>query len=99
MPALLDTVDPQGLEEFSVVFTDRSLNHMSAVFQGVMNDISAMLKQVYKADAVVVVPGGGTFGMEAVARQFGRDADVLVVRNANRAKAKEEANHGVLQGD
>ncbi|MEO0666302.1 MAG: aminotransferase class V-fold PLP-dependent enzyme [Pseudomonadota bacterium] len=81
MPALLDTVDPQGLEEFSVVFTDRSLNHMSAAFQGVMNDISTMLKDVYTADAVVVVPGGGTFGMEAVARQFGRDADVLVVRN------------------
>ena len=81
MPALLDTVDPQGLEEFSVVFTDRSLNHMSAAFQGVMNDISAMLKEVYAADAVVVVPGGGTFGMEAVARQFGRDSDVLVVRN------------------
>ena len=81
MPALLDTVDPQGLEEFSVVFTDRSLNHMSAAFQGVMNDISTMLKEVYAADAVVVVPGGGTFGMEAVARQFGRGADVLVVRN------------------
>ncbi|WP_299209558.1 aminotransferase class V-fold PLP-dependent enzyme [uncultured Tateyamaria sp.] len=81
MPALLDTVDPQGLEEFSVVFTDRSLNHMSAAFQGVMNDISSMLKEVYAADAVVVVPGGGTFGMEAVARQFGRGADVLVVRN------------------
>ncbi|WP_147103945.1 aminotransferase class V-fold PLP-dependent enzyme [Tateyamaria sp. syn59] len=81
MAALLDTVDPQGLEEFSVVFTDRSLNHMSAAFQGVMNDISAMLKEVYAADAVVVVPGGGTFGMEAVARQFGRGADVLVVRN------------------
>ena len=81
MPALLDTVDPHGLEEFSVVFTDRSLNHMSAAFQGVMNDISAMLKEVYAADAVVVVPGGGTFGMEAVARLFGRDADVLVVRN------------------
>ncbi len=81
MPALLDTVDPNGLEEFSVVFTDRSLNHMSAVFQGVMNDISSMLKQVYAADAVVVIPGGGTFGMEAVARQFGRGADVLVVRN------------------
>ena len=81
MPALLDTVDPQGLEEFSVVFTDRSLNHMSAAFQGVMNDISSMLKEVYNADAVVVVPGGGTFGMEAVARQFGRDAEVLVVRN------------------
>ena len=81
MAALLDTVDPTGLEEFSVVFTDRSLNHMSVAFQGVMNDISAMLKEVYAADAVVVVPGGGTFGMEAVARQFGRGADVLVVRN------------------
>lgn len=81
MTALLDTVDPQGLEEFSVVFTDRSLNHMSAVFQGVMNDISTMLKEVYAADAVVIIPGGGTFGMEAVARQFGRGANVLVVRN------------------
>ncbi|MEO0401975.1 MAG: aminotransferase class V-fold PLP-dependent enzyme [Pseudomonadota bacterium] len=81
MAALLDTVDPQGLEEFSVVFTDRSLNHMSVAFQGVMNDISSMLKEVYAADAVVVIPGGGTFGMEAVARQFGRGADVLVVRN------------------
>ncbi|WP_299149201.1 aminotransferase class V-fold PLP-dependent enzyme [uncultured Tateyamaria sp.] len=81
MAALLDTVDPSGLEEFSVVFTDRSLNHMSAAFQGVMNDISSMLKDVYKADAVVIIPGGGTFGMEAVARQFGRGAEVLVVRN------------------
>lgn len=79
--ALLETVDPNGLEEFSVVFTDRSLNHMSVAFQQVMNDISSMLKEVYAADAVVVVPGGGTFGMEAVARQFGKDADVLVVRN------------------
>jgi len=81
MPALLDTIDPQGLEEFSVVFTDRSLNHMSAAFQGVMTEISSMLKEVYGADAVVIVPGGGTFGMEAVARQFARGADVLVVRN------------------
>ncbi|WP_415403544.1 aminotransferase class V-fold PLP-dependent enzyme [Tateyamaria sp. SN3-11] len=81
MAALLDSVDPNGLEEFSVVFTDRSLNHMSTAFQGVMNDISSMLKEVYAADAVVVVPGGGTFGMEAVARQFGRGSDVLVVRN------------------
>ena len=79
--ALLDTVDPQGLEEFSVVFTDRSLNHMSASFQQVMRDISEMLKEVYKAEAVALVPGGGTFGMEAVARQFARDARVLVVRN------------------
>ncbi|WP_424984688.1 aminotransferase class V-fold PLP-dependent enzyme [Microbulbifer sp. S227A] len=81
MPALLDTVDPQGLQEFSVVFTDRSLNHMSAVFQKVMRDISEMLKEVYGADAVAIIPGGGTYGMEAVARQFARDAKVLVVRN------------------
>lgn len=79
--ALLDTVDPTGLEEFSVVFTDRSLNHMSASFQQVMRDISDMLKDVYAADAVAVIPGGGTYGMEAVARQFARDRDVLVVRN------------------
>jgi len=71
--ALLDTVDPTGLEEFSVVFTDRSLNSMSKTFQGVMTDISAMLKDVYKAHSVVLVPGGGTFGMEAVARQFARN--------------------------
>ncbi|APE43026.1 class V aminotransferase [Sulfitobacter alexandrii] len=79
--ALLNTIDPEGLEEFSVVFTDRSLNHMSAAFQQVMRDISAVLREVYQADAVAVVPGGGTFGMEAVARQFARGADVLVVRN------------------
>ncbi len=81
MAALLDTVDPDGLEEFSVVFTDRSLNSMSAAFQQVMNDISGMLKEVYNADAVAIVPGGGTFGMEAVARQFARGAEVVVVRN------------------
>jgi aspartate aminotransferase-like enzyme len=79
--ALRDDIDPSGLDEFSVVFTDRSLNHMSAAFQQVMRDISEMLKQVYNADGVAVVPGGGTYGMEAVARQFGRGADVLVVRN------------------
>jgi aspartate aminotransferase-like enzyme len=81
MTALLEHVDPDGLLEFSVVFTDRSLNHMSASFKDVMTDISGMLKQVYSADAVAIIPGGGTFGMEAVARQFGRDAKVLVVRN------------------
>ena len=74
-------VDPDGLMEFSVVFTDRSLNHMSKAFQGVMTDISAMLKEVYNADAVALVPGGGTYGMEAVARQFGADAHAFVVRN------------------
>ncbi|WP_170603772.1 aminotransferase class V-fold PLP-dependent enzyme [Ruegeria arenilitoris] len=81
MTALLETVDPDGLEEFSVVFTDRSLNHMSASFQQVMRDISAMLREVYQADGIAVVPGGGTFGMEAVARQFARGASVVVVRN------------------
>ncbi|WP_336097817.1 aminotransferase class V-fold PLP-dependent enzyme [Roseovarius sp. CH_XMU1461] len=81
MTALLDNVDPDGLLEFSVVFTDRSLNHMSAAFQQVMRDISGMLKDVYNADAVALVPGGGSYGMEAVARQFGHDAHALIVRN------------------
>ncbi|SHE97626.1 aspartate aminotransferase [Ruegeria intermedia] len=81
MPAVLEAVDPQGLEEFSVVFTDRSLNHMSQAFQQVMRDISGMLREVYGADGVAVVPGGGTYAMEAVARQFARGANVLVVRN------------------
>ncbi|WP_120500851.1 aminotransferase class V-fold PLP-dependent enzyme [Roseovarius sp. EL26] len=81
MSALLDHIDPDGLLEFSVVFTDRSLNHMSAAFQQVMRDTSSMLKDVYNADAVALVPGGGSYGMEAVARQFGHDAHALIVRN------------------
>lgn len=81
MPALLDTIDPDGLMEYSVVFTDRSLNHMSAAFQQVMRDISSTLKEVYNAHSVALVPGGGTYGMEAVARQFARDRHALVVRN------------------
>ena len=80
MAGLLATVDPEGLEEFSVVFTDRSLNHMSARFQGVMRDVSEMLREVYSGSAVALVPGGGTYAMEAVARQFGQGR-VLVVRN------------------
>lgn len=79
--ALLDTVDPGGLLEYSVVFTDRSLNHMSQTFQAVMRDISSTLKEVYNADGVVVVPGGGTYGMEAVARQFAQNKKCLVIRN------------------
>ena len=67
MPGLHSDVDPDGLREYSVVYTDRGLNHMSAKFQGVMRDISATLKEVYAAEAVAVVPGSGTFGMEAVA--------------------------------
>lgn len=73
-------VDPDGLQEFSVVFTDRSLNHMSGRFQGVMRDVSGLLKEVYRGSAVALVPGGGTYAMEAVARQFGKGS-VLVVRN------------------
>ncbi len=81
MPALLPDVDPDGLLEYSVVYTDRALNHMSKAFQGVMRDISATLKRAYGADAVAVVPGGGTYAMEAVARQFAGGANCLVLRN------------------
>ena len=81
MPGLLPDVDPDGLLEYSVVFTDRSLNHMSQSFQKVMNDISRMLKKAYNAKAVALVPGGGTFGMEAVARQFATGKKCLVIRN------------------
>ena len=81
MPGLLPLIDPDGLLEFSVVYTDRALNHMSQRFQGVMRDISRMLKEVYQADSVALIPGSGTFGMEAVARQFAADKAVMVVRN------------------
>ena len=81
MPGLLPEIDPEGLLEYSVVYTDRSLNHMSQSFQAVMNDISVTLKKVYNANAVVVVPGSGTFGMEAVARQFATGKKCLVIRN------------------
>ncbi len=81
MNALLPDVDPDGLMEFSVVFTDRSLNHMSQSFQQVMRDISGTLKSVYNADSVAIVPGGGTYAMEAVARQIATDKKTLVIRN------------------
>ena len=81
MPGLLPHVDPDGLLEYSVVYTDRAINHMSQQFQGVMRDISATLKKVYGAHSVVVVPGSGTFGMEAVCRQFATGKKCLVIRN------------------
>jgi aspartate aminotransferase-like enzyme len=81
MPGLLPNVDPDGLLEFSVVYTDRALNHMSKSFQGVMKDISSILKEVYNARSAVLVPGSGTFGMESVARQFAGGKNVLVIRN------------------
>lgn len=81
MPGLLPHVDPDGLLEFSVVYTDRALNHMSKRFQGVMKDISSILKEVYHARSAVLVPGSGTFGMEAVARQFATGKKTLVIRN------------------
>lgn len=81
MSSISPNTDPNGLLEYSVVYTDRSLNHMSKSFQHVMNDISSTLKSVYNADAVAIVPGSGTFGMEAVARQFAKDKHCLVIRN------------------
>ncbi|MDT8398321.1 MAG: aminotransferase class V-fold PLP-dependent enzyme [Pseudomonadales bacterium] len=81
MPGLLPNVDPDGLLEYSVVYTDRALNHMSQSFQGVMKDISSMLREVYQAEGVAIVPGSGTFAMEAVARQFATGQKCLVIRN------------------
>lgn len=81
MPSLLPDVDPDGLLEYSVVYTDRAVNHMSNAFQGVMKDISRVLKQTYNASCAIVVPGSGTFGMEAVARQFATNKRCLVIRN------------------
>ena len=81
MPGLLPNVDPDGLLEFSVVYTDRSLNHMSEEFKRVMVDISSVLKDAYNASSAVIVPGSGTFGMEAVARQFAGKQKCLVLRN------------------
>ena len=81
MPGLLPDIDPDGLLEFSVVYTDRALNHMSKRFTGVVQGILATLKEVYGAHTAVLVPGSGTFGMEAVARQFANQEKVLIVRN------------------
>ncbi|MBK7898509.1 MAG: alanine--glyoxylate aminotransferase family protein [Azonexus sp.] len=81
MPALLPQPDPLGFLEYSVVYTDRALNHMSQRFQGVMRDISRILKAVYNGKSAIIVPGSGTFGMEAVARQFASDKKCLVIRN------------------
>ena len=81
MPGLLNDVDPDGLLEYSVVYTDRAVNHMSGLFRHVMQDISGILKSVYAADAAVVIPGSGTFGMEAVARQLATGKRCLVIRN------------------
>ena len=81
MPSLLPDLDPEGLLEYSVVYTDRAINHMSATFQGVMTDIAGTLKRAYRAQTAIVVPGSGTFGMEAVARQFATDRKCLIIRN------------------
>jgi len=81
VPGLLPNIDPDGLLEYSVVYTDRALNHMSRAFQQAMRDISDTLKQVYHAHSAVVVPGSGTYGMEAVARQFATGKRCMVIRN------------------
>ncbi|HAR76535.1 MAG TPA: aminotransferase [Psychrobacter sp.] len=81
MTALRQDIDPNGLLEYSVVYTDRALNHMSKAFQEVMNDLLSNLKTVYNAEAAVIIPGSGTYGMEAVARQLTIDEDCLIIRN------------------
>lgn len=81
MPGLRPDIDPDGLLEYSVVYTDRAVNHMSAAFQQVMHDMSALLKNVYGANTAVIVPGGGTYAMEAVARQLATGKNCLVIRN------------------
>lgn len=81
MPALRSDIDPDGLLEYSVVYTDRALNHMSKAFQGVMNDLSRELKDVYQAHSVAIVSGSGTFAMEAVARQLATNQKCLIIRN------------------
>ncbi|MEO6975232.1 MAG: aminotransferase class V-fold PLP-dependent enzyme [Gallionella sp.] len=81
MPGLLPNVDPDGLLEFSVVYTDRSLNHMSKQFQQIAKDISALLKETYNARSAIIVPGSGTFGMESIARQFAQNRKCLIIRN------------------
>ncbi|MEC7987817.1 MAG: aminotransferase class V-fold PLP-dependent enzyme [Myxococcota bacterium] len=81
MPSLIPDVDPNGLLEYSVVYTDRALNHMSVNFQQVMRDLSDTLKSVYAAESIAIVPGSGTFGMEAVARQFAHNQKCMVIRN------------------
>ena len=98
MPGLLPNVDPDGLLEYSVVYTDRALNHMSQSFQGVMKDISATLKKVYNARAVAVVPGSGTFAMEAVARQFatGRKCLYLDISTTYRLEGMDDAQRQCL---
>jgi len=81
VPGLLPDVDPDGLLEYSVVFSDRTLNHMSQAFQRTMRDVATTLTRVYHAGAVALVPGSGTFAMEAIARQFATGKRCLVLRN------------------
>jgi aspartate aminotransferase-like enzyme len=81
MSGLRPEIDPDGLLEYSVVFTDRSLNHMSLAFQQVMREIHATLCEAYNADRAVIIPGGGTYAMESVARQLATGKTALVIRN------------------
>ena len=77
----MQTLIEPGLQEFSVVFTDRSLNHMSAQFQTVMNGIHQGICRAYNAEDCVLMPGGRSFAMEAVARQFGKNQQNAILRN------------------
>lgn len=79
--ALPVSPDKDGLAEYSVVYTDRAVNHMSNKFQGTMNNLNSWLKEAYNAEATIMMPGSGTMGMEAVARQFANDKTAMVIRN------------------
>lgn len=70
-----------GLKEFSVIYTDRAVNMLSKPFTEAMQHISKTLKHVYSAEAVALIPGSGTYAMEAVARQFGTQKKILILRN------------------
>lgn len=74
-------IDPDGLLEYSVVFTDRSLNHMSKRFVGVMQQTIDILCEAYNADSAALVNGGGSFAMESVARHLATGRRALIVRN------------------
>jgi len=81
------SVQASELKEYSVIYTDRAKNLMAGSFSQAMTDISTELCSVYNAHKCVMIPGSGTYAMEAVAGQFARhkhEADYspcMVIRN------------------
>ena len=79
--AMSSKIVDTGLKEYSVIYTDRAINLLSDPFKKVMRNISATMKEVYNAHSVALIPGSGSYGMEAVARQYGTGNSVLIIRN------------------